>query len=323
MNDRRRALGGVVVVSLLIATVMAMRGVSVSASSTILDGSGGAAAPPAAISGSQDQPATTGGGTDPGGASLWREPDAGDQRDRSLEPDLVLLGSWTVRYVVGPENGHGANIEIPLRRLDGLLLRPGVTFDFWRAIGTVSRKTGYRTGAVIGGDHVVPDGALAGGICTVSTALFNAAARSGLEILSRTSHGGYIARYPLGLDAAVAKSDTWVQTVAFRNDTTQPILLRTVGTAGIARVDLYAAAPLDRSVVFGLPVISNRQRAHDRHVRSGALHRGETRRVEVSSDGMTVRVERTVHDARGRVIHHDRWVSRYRPLRGLVLDGTG
>ena len=43
----------------------------------------------------------------------------------SLEPDLVLLGSWTVEYVVGPGNGNGANIAIPLDRLDGRVIRPG------------------------------------------------------------------------------------------------------------------------------------------------------------------------------------------------------
>ena len=139
----------------------------------------------------------------------WPEPDARRQRPEpgSLQPDLVLLGSWTVAYVVGPENGDGANIEIPLRHLDGLVIKPGATFDFWRAVGEVSRGTGYRRGAIIVGNQIDPDGALAGGICTVSTALFDAAARAGLQIVSRTSHGGYLEKYQLGLDAAVAKGD--------------------------------------------------------------------------------------------------------------------
>jgi hypothetical protein len=38
---------------------------------------------------------------------------------------------------------------------------------------------------------------------------------------------------------------------------------------------------------------------------------------------MTVSISRIVRDASGRVIHRDRWVSRYRPLRGLVLVGVG
>ena len=240
----------------------------------------------------------------------------------SLEPDLVLLGSWTVAYVVGPANGQGANIVIPLRRLDGLVIRPGATFDFWTAVGEVTRRTGYRLGAIIVGHHVDPDGALAGGICTVSTALFDAAARAGLQITARTSHGGYLAKYPLGLDAAVAKGDHRRQTLAFRNDTTEPIVIRTVSTPGVARVDLYGPAALGRTVEFSAPVISHRRPAHDRHVRTRSLRRGEHRRTQDRSDGMTVVVTRTVRAADGRLIRRDRWTSVYRWLDGLVLDGT-
>ena len=37
---------------------------------------------------------------------------------------------------------------------------------------------------------------------------------------------------------------------------------------------------------------------------------------------MTVIVRRTVRDAAGHLLHRDRWVSIYRRLIGLVLDGT-
>ncbi len=241
----------------------------------------------------------------------------------TLEPDLVLLGSWTVNYVVGPANGDGANIVIPLKRLDGRVIKPGGTFDFWAALGEVSRRAGYRRGAIIVGHHLDIDGALAGGICTVSTALFDAAARAGLPITARTSHSGYLAKYPLGLDAAVAKGDTFRQTMAFRNDTTQPIVIRTVSTPGTARVDLYGKAALGRTVEFSQPAVSHRQTAHDRHVATSSLPRGEHRRAEDRSDGMTVVVKRTVRAADGQVLRRDTWVSVYRWLDGLVLDGTG
>ena len=91
------------------------------------------------------------------------------------------------------------NVSIPLRDLDGLVLEPGATFDFWKAVGDVSRRAGYRLGGIIVGDHLEPRGALAGGICIASTAVFGAAARSGLAIVTRRSHGGYLAKYPLGI----------------------------------------------------------------------------------------------------------------------------
>jgi vancomycin resistance protein YoaR len=241
----------------------------------------------------------------------------------SLEPDLVLAGTWTVQYRVGPENGYGVNIDLPLRHLDRQTIRPGRTFDFWKAVGEVSRRAGYRMSGVIVGDHIDPNGAIGGGICTVSSALFNAAARAGLAITARTSHGVYLAKYPLGLDAAVAKDVGWAQTMAFRNDTRQTLLIRTVSAPGIARVDLYAAESLGRTVTFSDPRISHRVKATDRHLRTSALPAGTHQRRRDGSDGMVVVVDRLVADATGRIIHRDRWISRYRPLRGLVLDGIG
>jgi vancomycin resistance protein YoaR len=111
--------------------------------------------------------------------------------------------------------------------------------------------------------------------------------------------------------------------MAFRNDTAEPILIRTVSTPGTARVDLYGSAPLGRTVELSTPSISRRQRARDRHVTTTSLPRGEHRRVQDRSDGMTVEVRRVVRDPAGHVLHRDRWVSVYRWLEGIVLDGTG
>jgi vancomycin resistance protein YoaR len=111
--------------------------------------------------------------------------------------------------------------------------------------------------------------------------------------------------------------------MAFRNDTPEPILIRTVSTPGIARVDLYGPAALGRTVQLSKPAISRRVSAHERHVATSALRRGEHRRVAERSDGMTVVVRRTVRDAGGHVLRRDRWVSRYRWLEGVVLDGVG
>lgn len=100
------------------------------------------------------------------------------------------------------------------------------------------------------------------------------------------------------------------------------IVIRTVSTPGIARVDLYGRAALGRTVEFSAPVISHRRPAHDRHIRTRSLRRGEHRRIQDQSDGMTVVVTRTVRAADGHVMRHDRWTSVYRWLDGLVLDGS-
>src|SRR5215210_4033719 len=121
---------------------------------------------------------------------------------------MTRLGAWTTPYVSSEKNFFGNNISVPTRVINGMVLAPGATFDFWRAVGRVSRDTGYGPGGVIKNGRTDPTGALAGGICSCSTTIFNAAARAGLDMGQRHNHWYYITRYPVGLDATVFKTSS-------------------------------------------------------------------------------------------------------------------
>ncbi len=149
------------------------------------------------------------------------------EQAQKAAPLMQQISTWTTYYPVSERNGFGANITIPTRTIDGYVVAPGAVFDFWQAIGEVSTAPGYRAGGAIIDGKTEPTGALAGGICSCSTTLFNAAVRAGLEILERANHYYYIDRYPLGLDATVFESGSGsVTTMSFRNDTAYPILIR-------------------------------------------------------------------------------------------------
>ena len=233
-------------------------------------------------------------------------------------PLLVRVGSWTTYYQVSAHNGFAANITIPARRLDGMVVGPGEVFDFWNALGEVSFRTGYRLGGAIVGGHSVEGKALAGGICAASTTLFNAAARGGLEILTRSPHWYYITRYPLGLDATVSQS----QTMRFRNDTSHPILIKTYASPGIVRFEIWSV-PNGRTVSWSRPAVSNVVRGSDSVQYTSTLPRGERKRIEWPVDGKDVSVTRTVRDGDGRVVHRDVFVSHYHRMIGIMLVGQG
>ncbi len=232
-------------------------------------------------------------------------------------PLMVKLGTWTTRYQVSAHNGFAANITIPARRLDGVVVKPGALFEFWGALGEVSFRTGYRLGGAIVGGHTVEGRALAGGICAASTTLFNAAARAGLQIVTRSPHWYYITRYPLGLDATVSES----QSMRFRNDTKHPVLIKTHATGGIVTFEIWSV-PNGRTVTWSRPRVTNVVRGFDTVKKTSSLRRGQTERIEYPVDGKDVSVSRTVRDANGRVIHHDTWVSHYHRMVGITLVGT-
>lgn len=235
-------------------------------------------------------------------------------------PDMQMVSSWTTNYVPGIANGFGANISIPAHDIDGTTVAPGEWFSFWGALGPINTARGYTYGGAIINGRSEPTGALAGGICSTSTTLFNAAMRFGLEIGARENHYYYIDRYPIGLDATVFQSGDLVQDMTFRNDTEHPVVVRGFGSPGRVTFQLWSV-PNGRTVALSQPVTSNHRAATDTTRVDESMAPGTSKRIESPHDGFNATVSRTVRDANGNVVHQDTWFSDYRPVNGVVLTG--
>ncbi len=236
-----------------------------------------------------------------------------------IAPLMVRLGRWTTHYQVAAHNGYGANITTPARRLNGTVVEPGATFDFWRALGEVSLRTGYRMGGAIVGGHSVEGKALAGGICAASTTLFNAALRAGYQIVARSPHWYSITRYPLGLDATVSGS----QSMRFRNDTPYPLIIRASAAPGVVTFEVWSA-PTGRTTTLTKPIVRNVVRGSEGPPQyTSTLKKGVTNRIEWPVDGKDVWVTRTVRNASGAIVHRETFFSHYHAMVGVLQIGTG
>ena len=240
-------------------------------------------------------------------------------------PQMVKISEWQTYFPIGVKNGFGANIWIPALAIDGYVVGPHETFDFWKAIGPVTREAGYRDGGAIINGRTEPQGALAGGICSCSTTLFNAALRAGFEMGARRNHFYYIDRYPLGLDATVFISASGsVQTMSWTNDTDYPVLIRGYkiqqGSRGYVKFELYSV-PNGRTVVIGPPTVKNIKPASDSTQLTSTLAPGVRKRIEFPVDGKQVWRSRTVYDASGQIIHQETYYSNYARITGIVLVG--
>jgi vancomycin resistance protein YoaR len=245
----------------------------------------------------------------------------------AARPKMTRISRWTTYFPVSEKNGNGANIWIPARLIDGYVVAPGATFDFWDAIGPVTRAKGYKDGGAIIDGKTEPQGALAGGICSCSTTLFNAALRAGYEMGARRNHYYYIDRYPLGLDATVFISASGsTQTMSFTNDTKYPLLIRgrgwKSGGSGYVRFDLYSV-PTGRKVSIQTGSRQDIRRATDTVQSTSSLAPGARKRIEYPVDGFKVTAVRTVRDREGNVIHKDTYFSSYARITGITLVGKG
>ena len=245
---------------------------------------------------------------------------------RKTAPLMVKLGGWTTYFPISDRNYFGANIWRPAEIIDGTVLRPGQTFDWWQAIWPVTPARGFGPGGIIRSNRTDPTGALGGGMCSSSTTLFNAALRAGLKMGERSNHKYYINRYPLGLDATVSIIGNSRQSMTFTNDTGHPIVIRGIrirgaGGRGYVRYQIWGI-PDGRTVEISRPAVANVRKATTNVVEVGTLPRGVREQVEYPSDGMDVTVTRVVRTAGGRVIHRNVYRTHYVLWNGRVEVGA-
>ena len=243
---------------------------------------------------------------------------------QAVIPKMTKISSWTTYFPISERNHFGANIWIPAMDIDGTTVGPGETFDFWHAVGPITRARGYGDGGAIINGKTEPQGALAGGICSNSTTLFNAVLRGGFEMGARRNHFYYIDRYPAGLDATVFKSGSGsTQTMSWTNDTPYPVLIRGYkiknGSKGYVRYDIYSV-PNGRKVVIGNPTIKNIRRATDTIQYTSSLAPGARKRIEYPVDGKDVWRTVTVYQG-GKIIHQKTYYSHYSRITGVTLVG--
>lgn len=94
-----------------------------------------------------------------------------------------------------------SNIRLALSSINGICLEPGESFSFNEVVGKRTKERGYKTAAAYSSGKVTEE--VGGGICQVSTTLFNAAVKADLEITERHSHSLTVSYVDLGKDAAV------------------------------------------------------------------------------------------------------------------------
>ena len=215
------------------------------------------------------------------------------------------------------------NINLASSRLNGILVPPGETFSFAKAIGDISAYTGYKQAFVIsGGKTILGDG---GGVCQVSTTLFRAVLNSGLPVEERHAHAyrvGYYEQDSLpGVDATVYVPSVDLK---FKNDTNHHVLIQTEVdlSSYVLRFLLYGTSD-GRIAEVGTPVVTNQTPAPEpRYEDDPSLPNGQVKQIDFAAPGANVYFTRTV-TKNGQVIISDKFNSSFRPWQAVYLRGTG
>jgi vancomycin resistance protein YoaR len=225
-----------------------------------------------------------------------------------------LVASYQTFYGGEPNRIH--NVQLVSHLIDDHVISPGETFSFNETTGDRSADKGFREAPVIINGELQTG--LGGGVCQVSTTVFNAAYEAGLPIVSRTNHALYISHYPQGRDATVNYPDTDLK---FVNDTGHWLLLRTwVGSSSLT-VALYGT-PVHRRVVSEAAPLVVTGPPPVKKVPDPTLLVGQTVLEESGSPSRRTSVQRKVYDANGKLLYDTTFYSSYRGEAKVIRVGT-
>ncbi|NCB28668.1 MAG: hypothetical protein EOM63_02750 [Clostridia bacterium] len=113
----------------------------------------------------------------------------------------TVLGTYTTSYSTKQAN-RCTNIRLAATAVNGTVLSPGETFSFNTVVGQRTTARGYKEAHVFSGGQVTEG--VGGGICQVSSTLFNAAMLADMQITARVNHGLPVSYVPAGRDATVS-----------------------------------------------------------------------------------------------------------------------
>ena len=229
-------------------------------------------------------------------------------------PDL--LSQFSTSFTSSGYN-RSNNIILSSAKLNGLVLMPGEEFSYNQAVGQRTRAAGFREAGAYSTGKVVQE--VGGGICQVSSTLYNAVLYANLEIVERTNHyfnPGYV---KAGLDATVSWGGPDFR---FRNNRNYPIRIVTDTSGKKLKVYIYGLKTDDDCTVVLDPRYISSVPYKTTYQNDASLATGETRVISSGSNGCKTATYKYVYDKNGTLISSE-CISRdtYSPHNKVVAVG--
>lgn len=153
--------------------------------------------------------------------------------DIGTEAFPYLISSYSTKYDAS-NSDRSENLKIAAKKINGTVIMPGEEFSYNEVVGKRTIEDGYKNAKIYENGQVV-DG-LAGGICQISSTLYNAVLLANLEITQRRNHSYTTTYVPAGRDATVVYG---TQDFRFKNSRTYPIKIEANVANGIAEFKIH------------------------------------------------------------------------------------
>lgn len=152
------------------------------------------------------------------------------------------VSTFTTSYPAGPS---GYNLQIAAKNIDNSLLMPGESFSCEKGIGPTTAENGFVLANTYVSGKVVKN--YGGGVCQVSSTLYNTMLRAGIIPFERQNHMMTVSYVPMGLDATLADNAIDLK---FKNETEYPIVINTVAGNGSLTIEFWSNPSILKGLTY-------------------------------------------------------------------------
>lgn len=243
----------------------------------------------------------------------------------AVELGITELITETTTWFYGSSDERKHNIARAAANFYGIVVAPGEEFSFNRYLGSISESDGYEVGLIIIGGRTIEG--VGGGVCQVSTTLYQTAFWAGFPIVERWEHGYMVNYYNdgegPGMDATVF---TPLVDFRFINNTPYHLLIENYYNEENESLTFkFYSTSLGRRVEKDEPVFENIVAAPTEDIweYDEKIPEGTAMQYDWAAEGARVIVARRVFNADGQLLDERNFVSNYIPWPNVYRYGPG
>ena len=236
--------------------------------------------------------------------------------DLGKEAFPQILGTFSTTYNTSNQN-RITNLKLASEKIDGTIILPGETFSYNKVVGERTIAKGYKEAAVYAGGKVV-DG-IGGGICQLSSTLYNSVLYANLEITSRSNHRFLTSYVTAGRDATVSWGTI---DFCFKNTRSYPIKITSEVKNGVVTTSIYGIREEKEYEVVIESKVTEVIPYSTKYVKDSTLKEDEEEIVQYGANGAKSETYKIVK-YNGIVVSRKQISSDiYSPLERIVKRGT-
>ena len=226
------------------------------------------------------------------------------------------LGTYSSYYNVSNYN-RSVNVELASQKINNVILLPGEVFSYNKVVGERTFENGFKEASVYTSSGVV--NGLGGGICQVSSTLYNSVLLANLEIIERRNHRYAVSYVPLGRDATVAYGSIDFK---FKNNRNYPIKIVSYAQNGVLNISIMGIKEETEYEV----IITTRKLLtipyQTKYIQDSSLPSGTQKQTQYGDNGYKYETYKTLK-LNGNVVSSNTISNdNYSPLTRIIRIGT-